>query len=257
MTLRFVPDPKSQVAHQIIKRVIGNQVTVIRKISTPCDPWCVSTTEEYEIPIEDVVPGDIVILSTGDTIPGDIQLLESKDLCIYQVTLPEEAVPEEKKIIVDDIRNLDRPYLCFMGAKVICGSAKSVVLRIGNNTLLGNFIKQLENNQHVGNIWKGVCIAIPIAFLLLFRFLDGKELLITMGLPLDILQMITNSNFIQNVLLIAIFVRLQLHCIVVAAGQHPKTLEVIANAHVAQSMLIMTTTIYIFIPYLGLHYIYL
>eukprot|EP00027_Filamoeba_sp_ATCC50430_P003411 CAMPEP_0168542036 /NCGR_PEP_ID=MMETSP0413-20121227/1133_1 /TAXON_ID=136452 /ORGANISM="Filamoeba nolandi, Strain NC-AS-23-1" /LENGTH=153 /DNA_ID=CAMNT_0008571885 /DNA_START=291 /DNA_END=749 /DNA_ORIENTATION=+ len=153
MALRFVPDPKSQFAHQIIKTVVGNQVTVIRKISIPYDPWCASTTEQYEIPIEDVVPGDIVILSTGDTIPGDIQLLESKDLCIYQVTLPEEAVPEEKKIIVDDIRNLDRPYLCFMGAKVICGSAKSVVLRIGNNTLLGNFIKQLENNEHVGNIW--------------------------------------------------------------------------------------------------------
>ena len=83
-----------------------------------------------EIPMEMLVPGDIVRLSAGDMIPADLRLLEAKDLFINQSTLTGEAMPVEKHAqaaigAIDD--PFDLPNICFMGTNVVSGYATGVI----------------------------------------------------------------------------------------------------------------------------------
>ncbi|CAG8795798.1 9696_t:CDS:1, partial [Gigaspora rosea] len=119
-------------------------------------------TEELEIPLEDIVPGDWVKLSAGDLVPGDVQIISSKDLFISQAALTGESIPVEKFTIDQkqppvipeanenvkmDKSELERPDLCFMGTSVVSGTATAVVLKTGSNTFFGVMAKTLASKR--------------------------------------------------------------------------------------------------------------
>ena len=81
-----------------------------------------------ELPIENIVPGDIVILRAGDVIPGDCFLLESQDLFADEAVLTGETYPVEKAagMLQADISLKERRNTLFMGTHVISGSARAV-----------------------------------------------------------------------------------------------------------------------------------
>jgi Mg2+-importing ATPase len=84
-----------------------------------------------EIPLHDLVPGDIVHLSAGDMIPGDVRLLSSKDLFVSQGSLTGESLPVEK---IHDLESrtvvspTELKNICFMGTSVQSGTATAVVV---------------------------------------------------------------------------------------------------------------------------------
>ena len=99
-----------------------------------------------EIPLEEVVPGDIVVLNAGDIIPGDCLVLESKDLFVDEATLTGETFPVEKETgILDEITALGkRTNALFMGTHVVSGSGKAVVVHTGITTEFGKISQQLR-----------------------------------------------------------------------------------------------------------------
>ena len=99
-----------------------------------------------EIPIEEVVPGDIVILKAGDVVPGDCLILESKDLFVDEATLTGETYPVEKSmgVLASETPLKDRTNSLFMGTHVVSGSAKAIIIYTAKGTEFGKVSERLK-----------------------------------------------------------------------------------------------------------------
>lgn len=149
-SLRFYQELKSTKAFKSLRELVKTQVTVIRKktgasATTPDSPKGVT----MEIPLEDVVPGDIVSLSAGDLFPGDVRLIESKDLFVSQSSLTGEFMPVEKlaaipKPVADSV--FDAQNICLMSTNVVSGRGVGIVLSTGNNTYISTISTILSSN---------------------------------------------------------------------------------------------------------------
>ena len=106
ISLRFVQETKADNAAAKLKAMITVTATVVRD------------GQAREIPLRDLVPGDIVKLSAGDMIPGDVRLLSAKDLLVIQATLTGESLPVEKTTRRTNAKmflSIERTNLCFSG----------------------------------------------------------------------------------------------------------------------------------------------
>ncbi len=102
--------------------------------------------EQKETPIEEVVPGDIVVLTAGDIVPGDCLILESKDLFVDEATLTGETYPGEKAsgIVPADAPLSQRTNALFLGTHVVSGTAEVVVVYTGKETEFGKISQRLK-----------------------------------------------------------------------------------------------------------------
>lgn len=128
--IRFVQELRSDRAASNLSRLIVNTATVIREGT------------EQELPIDELVVGDIIKLSAGDMIPADVLLLDSRDFFVQQSGLTGESDAVEKVCLAkSDGQNLDSlletESLAFMGTNVISGRATSLVLVVGDETMMG------------------------------------------------------------------------------------------------------------------------
>ncbi|MDE1770668.1 MAG: magnesium-translocating P-type ATPase [Thaumarchaeota archaeon] len=99
-----------------------------------------------EIPLEEIVPGDIVILSAGNKIPADCTIIDSKDLFVNESVLTGETFPVEKNsnATSDELPISKKTNMLFMGTNVISGNAKAVVLKTGSQTEFGKISERLR-----------------------------------------------------------------------------------------------------------------
>jgi len=99
-----------------------------------------------EIPLGEIVPGDIAILEGGDIIPGDCLVLESKDLFVDEALLTGEAFPVEKapSVLPQDAALVQRTNALWMGTNVISGSASALVINTGKGTEFGKVSERLK-----------------------------------------------------------------------------------------------------------------
>ena len=128
--IRFVQELRSDRAASNLSRLIVNTATVIREGA------------EQELPIDELVVGDIIKLSAGDMIPADVLLLDSRDFFVQQSGLTGESDAVEKVCLAkSDEQNLDSlletESLAFMGTNVISGRATALVLVVGDETMMG------------------------------------------------------------------------------------------------------------------------
>lgn len=102
--------------------------------------------KEQEISVDEVVPGDVVILNAGDVIPADCVTLESRDLFIDEAALTGETYPVEKQAgIVPSATSLgQRTNTLFMGTHVVSGTAKAMVVYTGGQTEFGKVSSRLR-----------------------------------------------------------------------------------------------------------------
>ena len=113
---------------------------------------------QKEIPVEEVVPGDIIMLNAGDGIPGDCLILESKDLFVDEATLTGETFPVEKNatVLVAEIALAQRTNTLWMGTHVISGDAKAVVVNTGKETEFGKVSERLKLRPQETEFERGV-----------------------------------------------------------------------------------------------------
>jgi Mg2+-importing ATPase len=102
--------------------------------------------QAIELPIDEIVPGDIVELSAGASIPGDCLLLEAQDLFVNEATLTGETYPVEKApgLLPADAPLAKRSNALFMGTHVVSGTAVAVVVHTGRQTELGRISEHLR-----------------------------------------------------------------------------------------------------------------
>src|SRR5215211_6691817 len=112
-----------------------------------------------DIPFEDIVPGDIIILNSGDSIPADCLIFESKDLFVNESTLTGESYPVEKlqKILLPKHAAIrDRTNSLFMGTFVVSGTSTALAVKTGINTELGKVSHHLKHKAPETEFEKGV-----------------------------------------------------------------------------------------------------
>lgn len=171
-----------------------------------------------EIPMEEIVCGDLVRLSAGDMIPADMRLLSAKDLFISQAALTGESYPVEKQAIVYDDETLSETSyenLAFMGSNVISGSAEGIIVSVGNETLFGHVAqtlseKPIKSSFEIGIhktsmlLIKFMALMAPTVIVIngltkgdwLEAFLFGLS--VAVGLTPEMLPMIVTTNLVKG-----------------------------------------------------------
>ncbi len=130
----FIQAQKSDDAAKALQEMIVTRVNVVRQ------------GMKMQISIEDCVPGDLVILGSGDLIPGDVRFIETKDLFVDQAQLTGESNPVEKYFDSREAENItDLSNIGFMGCDIVSGSARGIVVATGNQTYFGTMSKTLES----------------------------------------------------------------------------------------------------------------
>ncbi|OKZ78441.1 MAG: magnesium-translocating P-type ATPase [Clostridium sp. 27_14] len=169
--LDFIEEFRSNKAAEKLKELVATSTTVIRN------------GKELQIPINQVVLGDIVSLSAGSMIPADLRIIEGKDLYVGQSSLTGESDAVKKNIIseisYDDIESItDLDTICFMGTSVISGVAKGVVIKTADSTYFSKIARNISAKPKT-SFQKGIesiskllirfmIVLIPIVFLLNF-----------------------------------------------------------------------------------------
>ena len=133
--LRLYQEVKAGSAAAALKAMISVSATVLRD-GTP-----------REIPLAQLVPGDVVQLAAGDMIPGDVRIVQAKDLFVIQGSLTGESFPVEKHATATAATTaapLDLPTVAFLGTSVESGSATGVVVATGKETYLGGMAQSIS-----------------------------------------------------------------------------------------------------------------
>ena len=136
-----------------------------------------------EIPVEAIVPGDVVLLAAGDRIPGDGVIVESKDLFVDEATLTGETYPVAKTngVLSAETALSQRTNTLFMGTHVVSGSASAVVVGTGRNTEFGKVSERLKLRAPETEFERGVrrfgYLLMEVTLLLVFAIFAGNVFL--------------------------------------------------------------------------------
>ncbi len=199
--LRFVQESRSNSATEKLLGMISTTCAITR-----------FGEGKKEIPLDEVVVGDIVHLSNGDMIPADCRVIEAKDLFITQASLTGESEPIEKTPDVVKGRKSVSDYsnILLMGSNVLSGSAIAIVVATGDNTMFGTMAQDVSEESVETSFTKGVnavswllirfmLVMVPIVFVLngltkgdwLSAFLFGVS--VAVGLTPEMLPMIVTT----------------------------------------------------------------
>lgn len=145
-TLNFIQNFKSGKASEKLNEMINTTAAVERE------------GKKQEIPIQNIVPGDIIHLAAGDMVPADMRLLYAKDLFITQSALTGESEPVEKTAIIpNEVKSaLSCANICFMGTTVASGSAYGIAVQTGSSTFLGKVAKAVGAKRQPTSFDKGI-----------------------------------------------------------------------------------------------------
>ena len=211
--IRFVQELRSDKAATNLSKMIVNTATVIRE------------GQSLEVAIEDLVVGDIVKLSAGDMIPADLILIESRDFFVQQSGLTGESDSVEKLALSKMSQSnfdslLEAEALAFMGTNVISGSAKALILAVGDDTMMGEIEQTLntydeptsferEMNSISWLLIRLMLVMVPIVFLS-NGLTDGDwleagvfALSVGVGLTPEMLPMIITASLAKGSIIMA------------------------------------------------------
>ncbi|WP_142344320.1 magnesium-translocating P-type ATPase [Bacillus cereus] len=231
-TIRFLQEFRSQKAADKLKAMVRTTASVFRIDGFVHETKNVTNLNRnytIEIPIEELVPGDVISLSAGDIVPADVRILSAKDLFVNQSSLTGEALPVEKyencyhtehkhmlpKNMKKNYNPLDMENLCFMGTNIVSGSAKAIVVSTSTDTYFGSLAKKVIEKRAETSFDKGVnkvswllitfmLIMAPIVLLINgFTKGDWQEafffaIAVAVGLTPEMLPMIVTANLAKG-----------------------------------------------------------
>jgi P-type Mg2+ transporter len=179
--------------------------------------------KEQEIPLAEVVPGDIVVLDAGSLVPADLRLVATKDFFVSQSALTGESMPVEKSaaaVTGNGKSALELPNACFQGSNVLSGTARGVVVNTGSRTYFGAITRKLAGQRSLTSFDKGIG-----GFTwLMIRFM------VVMVVLVFVIIGVTKHNWIDALLF----------GLAVAVGLTPEMLPMIVTVNLAKGALAMS-----------------
>ena len=231
--MRFFQEYRSSKAADQLKSLVQTTATATRSDSATAELGEAAQVGRAparqhvmrkEIPLRDLVPGDIIHLSAGDMVPADVRLISAKDLFISQSVLTGESLPVEKYDVLRGVVKkhagvptgvsgspLDLPNIAFMGTNVVSGTATALALATGSRTYFGWMARSVTGYRAKTSFDLGVnsvswllvrfsLVMMPLV-LLLNGFAKGEwmsailfALSVGVGLTPEMLPMIVTSN---------------------------------------------------------------
>ncbi|MFF5128289.1 magnesium-translocating P-type ATPase [Streptomyces syringium] len=135
--LRTTGEHRADRSAAALRDLLATTATVRRRATAAAPPLT------RELPVDQLVPGDVVLLAPGDVVPADLRLLRTTALTVHEATLTGESAPVEKYVDADGPGDggspalpLGHPHLCFQGSSVVSGSGSGVVVATGAHTVL-------------------------------------------------------------------------------------------------------------------------
>ena len=215
--LRFWQEFRTNRAAQALQSLVRSQVTVLRREAGS------ETAQRQDVDMSELVPGDIILLSTGDQVPADVRLLSSRNLFISEAVLTGESLPVEKQSLDAGIDAHDRTdqellasaNICLMGTSVASGTASAVVVATGGDTWFGSLASSLTGSRPQTAFDRGVnsvskllirfmLVMVPVV-LLINGFTKGDwmdatlfALAVAVGLTPEMLPMIVSANLAKG-----------------------------------------------------------
>jgi Mg2+-importing ATPase len=179
--------------------------------------------KEAEVPLADVVPGDIVLLQAGSIIPADLRLLSAKDFFVSQAILTGESMPVEKSAepcglqrrVVHELTNA-----CFQGSSVRSGSGRGLVVNTGARTVFGAIAERLAERRGETSFDRGL----RSFTWLMIRFM------VVMVLAVFLIVGLTKGNWLEALLF----------ALSIAVGLTPEMLPMIVTVNLAKGALTMS-----------------
>ncbi|GAP22092.1 magnesium-translocating P-type ATPase [Leptolinea tardivitalis] len=208
VVLQFVQESRADNAAEQLQAMVSTTATVIRD------------NKRQEIPLKELVPGDIVTLAAGDMVPADVRMLSTKDLFVNQSSLTGESVPVEKFSVKSEAgagNPLELSNIGFLGSDVESGSGTAIVLFTGRNTYFGSLASSITGEREITSFDKGInqftwlmiqfmIVMVPLVFL--FNGLSKGNwmeaflfaLAVAVGLTPEMLPMIVTVNLSKGAL---------------------------------------------------------
>ena len=217
--LSFSQEYRSSKAAEKLKAMVRNTATVTRRASD-------DHSERIDVPVGELVAGDIMHLAAGDMVPADLRLLTAKDLFISQAILTGESLPVEKwapsrgpasqemeQSVVDS--PLELATVCYMGTNVVSGTAVAMVVATGSRSYLGSLACTVAGQRVQTSFDRGVksvswllirfmAVMVPIVFVI--NGLDKHNwsqaflfaLSVAVGLTPEMLPLIVTANLAKG-----------------------------------------------------------
>ncbi len=195
------------------ERRSGKEVEKLQEmVQTNC--VVIRNGKEVELPMVEIVPGDLVVLQAGAIIPADLRLVSTKDFFIGQSALTGESMPVEKNAAPSDLADkgiIELSNACFQGSNVISGTARAIVVNTGNRTYFGSISEKLANQSVVTSFDRGIgdftwlmirFMVVMVSTVFLIRGLRNHDWLeaikfslsVAVGLTPEMLPMIVTVN---------------------------------------------------------------
>ncbi len=209
--LKFIQETRADAAAAQLKAMIKVTATVIRD------------GQPAEVPLKDIVPGDLVKLSAGDMIPADLRVISSKDLFVIQASLTGESLPIEKfdaRDSRDNVSPLELSNVCYLGTSVESGTAMAVAAATGKSTYFGSMAGSITGPQIETSFDKGIkrftwlmirfmAVMVPLVFVI-NGFTKGNwgeafffALAVAVGLTPEMLPMIVSVSLSRGAILMS------------------------------------------------------
>jgi Mg2+-importing ATPase len=215
--LGFIQEHRSSAAAAKLASMVSVKASVRRPGAPEAD-----ADGFMELPLDGLVPGDVVRLAAGDLIPADLRLLSAKDLYVNQSTLTGESMPAEKSAqpakIDDDPFAL--PNLCFMGSNVTSGFGEGLIVHTGRATYFGQLADKIVAADEVSSFDRGINRVVW----LMVRFI------LVMTPTVFLINGFTKHNWLE-----ALF-----FAVAVAVGLTPEMLPMIVTVNLARGAIAMS-----------------
>ncbi len=216
ISLSFIQEHRSNNAADKLQRMVSITATVRRQTGAEAH-------DHIDVPIEQLVPGDIVLLSAGDMIPADLRLISAKDLFLNQSTLTGEAMPLEK-VAAAHVGTAETPFdlpnICFMGSAVVSGIGCGVVVLTGPRTAFGLVASEIAKQRVLTSFDKGI---VRFTWLML-------GFIVVMAPLVFVINGLTKGNWLEALLF----------AVAVAVGLTPEMLPMIVTVNLAKGALAMS-----------------
>lgn len=214
VSIKYVQELKADSAAEKLRAMVTTTSTVYRE------------GEQIEIPLVDLVPGDLIRLSAGDVVPGDVRLVQAKDLFLNQSALTGEALPVEKfagKIEDAGSSNpLEFNNICFLGTNVVSGTGIAIIILTGKDTYFGSISQSLTRQNVTTGFDKGI----------------NQVTYLMMGFMLILVPCVFLINLLTKGL--NLWFEAMLFAMSVAVGLTPEMLPMIVTVNLSRGALVMS-----------------
>ncbi|MEM5344317.1 magnesium-translocating P-type ATPase [Paraburkholderia azotifigens] len=215
-SLGFVQEHRSNKAADALRKMVRTTATVLRRTGQ-------NDSGHVDVPIDQIVPGDVIVLSAGDLVPADLRLISARDLFVNQSALTGEAMPCEKHphastMTVDS--QFELPNICFMGSAIISGVGCGVVVSTGKATIFGGIADVVAAQRVQTSFDKGVTR---------FTWLMIRFILVMVPLVF-VINGLTKGNWFEAVLF----------AVAVGVGLTPEMLPMIVTVNLAKGAIDMS-----------------